>query len=85
MTRQGNSLQNKGQKEKMVKDLVNADISKMSELEFKTTTVRILAGLGNSIEDTRESLSAEIKELKSSQAKIKNAITEMQTQMEAIK
>ena len=38
-----------------------------------------------SIEITRESLSAEIKELKSNQAKIKNSITEMQTHTEAIK
>ena len=37
------------------------------------------------IECTRESFSAEIKELKSHQAKIKNAITKTQTQREAIK
>ena len=34
---------------------------------------------------TRESLTAEIKELKSSQANVKNAITEMQSQVEAFK
>ena len=38
-----------------------------------------------SIEDIRESLNAEIKALKSSKVKIKNAITKMQTQTEAIK
>ena len=37
------------------------------------------------IEDTRESLTAEIKEPKSSQAGIENAITKMQTQMNAIR
>ena len=41
-----------------------------------TMIIRILAGVEKSIEDTRESLYVEIKEIKSSQAKIKNAITE---------
>ena len=57
----------------------------MPELEFKTTIIRILAGFEKSIEDSWEPLFAEKKELKFSQAKIKNAITKMQTQMEAIK
>jgi len=39
---------------------------------------RILAGLERSIEDTRETLAEEIKDLKTSQAKIRNAITDMQ-------
>ena len=60
------------------------DINKMSELEFKTI-IKILDGLEKSIEDTRESLTVEIKEIKYSQAESKNAITEMQSQMEAIK
>ena len=37
-----------------------------------------------SIEYSRESLIAEIKEIKSSHAKMKNSITEMQTKMDAI-
>ena len=56
----------KEQEEMMARDLVNTDISKMSELEFKTMIIRILDGLSKSIEDTGETLSAEIKELKSS-------------------
>lgn len=58
---------------------------KMSELEFKTIIVRILGGTERSTEDTRESFTAEIKELKSSQSKIKNAITDIQSQMDAMK
>ena len=54
------------------------DISKMSELEFRIIIIKILTGLEKSIEDTRESLSGEIKELKSSQVNIKKAINEMQ-------
>jgi len=49
----------------------------MPDPEFKTTILRILAGLEKSIEDTRDSLTTEIKDLKTSQAKIKNARTEM--------
>ena len=59
-------------------------INKMSELEFKTTIIRMLFWLEKSIEDTREALTAEIKELKFSQAEIKNDITKMQSQMDAI-
>ena len=40
--------------------------------------IKIQAGLEESIEDTRESLSWEIKELKSNQVKIRNTINEMQ-------
>lgn len=43
----------------------------MSEPEFKTTIMRILAGLEKSKEDTKESRNAEIKDLKTSHAKIK--------------
>ena len=51
------------------RDLINTDISKMSELEFKTI-IRILAELVKGIEDSRDSLTAEMKELKSSQGEI---------------
>lgn len=54
------------------------DISKMSELELKTIIIKLKAGLVKSIKDTRETLIAEIKKLKSIQAEIKNAIREMQ-------
>ena len=40
--------------------------------------IKILSGLEKSIEDTRESLSGEIKELKSNQVEIKKAINEKQ-------
>jgi len=53
------------------KDTINTDISKMSELEFKTMIIKILAGLEKSIEGSRESIRGEIKELKSNQVEIK--------------
>lgn len=34
------------------RNLINADISKMSELDFKTVIIKILAGLEKSREDT---------------------------------
>ena len=36
----------------------------MPDPEFKTTIIRILAGLEKSIEDTRETLTTEINDLK---------------------
>lgn len=60
---------------------LETDLSKMPEPEFKTTIVRILAGLDKSINNTRESLTTEIKNLKTSLVKIKNAITEMPNQL----
>ena len=42
----------------------------MFEPEFKATIIRILVSLQKSIADTRESLTAEIKELKTGQAEI---------------
>ena len=56
----------------------------MSEPEFKTVIMRKLAGFEISTEDTTESFTVEIKQLKTSQAEIKNAITKMQSQMNAM-
>ena len=63
------------------RDLTITDTSKMSEPEFRITIIRILA----SVEKRLESFSAEIKEVKTSQDEIlKNAITELQSQMDAM-
>ena len=82
MTRWKNSPQNKDQEETTNRDWLKTGrsktVQKQSEQEFRTTVVRILAGLEKYIEDTREAPAAEIKDLKTSQAKIKNSIPEMQ-------
>ena len=57
--------------------MLKTDISNVSEQEFRTTVVSLLAGFEERIEDTREALAAEIKNLKTSQVELKNAITEM--------
>ena len=49
------------------RDLTNTDTSKMSEPEFRITIIRILTGVENRL----ESLSVEIKEVKTSQNEIK--------------
>ena len=86
ITRWRNSLQKKEQEVVLTtKNLINMDISRMSEPEFKTRITKILSGLEKSIEDIRISLTEEIKELKYSWAKIKNVITEIHSQVEAIK
>ena len=54
----------KDQQEIIARDLLKADITNIYEEEFRTTVIRKLAGLERSIEDTREILSVEIKDLK---------------------
>ena len=78
MTRWGNSSQKKEQESiPKARDLINTDISNMSDLKFRMTIIKVLAGLKKDMEDIRESLSGEIKslsgeikELKSNQVEI---------------
>jgi len=84
MTRWRNSPQKKDQEETTARDLLKIDTSNTSEQELRTTVIRILARLEKSIEDTRETLAAEREDLKTSQAKIKNAVTEMQNRLDGI-
>ena len=46
--------------------------------------IKILAGFVKSLEDSRESISGEIKELKYNQVDIKKVINEIQFKMEAL-
>ena len=62
--------QKKDQEEITSKDLLKTYISNISEQKF-IIVIRLLAGVERSIEDSRETLAAEIKDLKTSQAKIK--------------
>jgi len=48
----------------MARDLIKTVISNMPHTKFKATIIRILAGLETSMEDIRETLPSEIKELK---------------------
>ena len=69
----------------MARDLINMDIGTMSDPEFRMTILKVLARLKKGMEDIRETLSGEIKnlsgdimELKSNQVEIKKAINEVQ-------
>ena len=79
MTRWKNSPQKREQEAVLTaRDLISMDISEMSELEFRIMIIKILAGIEKTIEDTKESLSGEKKELKSNQVELKKVINEMQ-------
>ena len=61
----------------MDRDLSETDTSNMTDGEFKATIIRILTGLKKRMEDFREALTAEIKDLKSNLSEMKNPITEI--------
>lgn len=77
MLRKRNSSQVKEQDKAMVRDLREKDISNMPNGEFKATIMRLLTGLKKRMEDIREALTAEIKDLKKNHSEMKNAITEI--------
>ena len=54
----------KDQEEITARDLPKTDRNNTSEQELRTTVIRLIAGLEKSIEDTRETLAAEIKDLR---------------------
>ena len=64
----------------MARNLIETDTSNMPDGKFKATIIRILSGDKKRIEDFRETLTAEIKELKknnNSKSKMKNTVTEI--------
>ena len=80
----------KHQEEITARDLLKTDISKISEQEFRTTVIRLLAGLeknknkNKNREDTTQTLAAEVKDLKTSQVEIQHDITKMQNQLHTV-
>ena len=82
--RQRNSSQEKEQEMVMASDLIKTDISNIPDGEFKAIVIRILAGLEKCMEDIRESLTAEIKELKNNQAEVKDALTEIGNKLDVM-
>ena len=69
-----NSPQEKFQKEMTARELLKTDINNISDQEFRIIVIRLIAGLEKSIEDSRESIVAEIKELRNSHDKLRNAM-----------
>ena len=65
-------------------ELIKNDLNNITESEFRIIVIKLIAGLENSIEDSRESIAIEIKGLRNSQEELKNAINELQNKMETI-
>ena len=63
-------------------ELIKNYLSNITEHEIKITVIKLIAGFEKSIEDSRESITAEIKGLGNSQEELKNAINELQNKME---
>ena len=64
MTKQKNSPQKKLQEVVTANELINNDLSNVTENEFKIIVIKLIAGLENSIENSRESTATEIKGLR---------------------
>ena len=64
MPRQRSSCQMKEQNQVLARDLSERERSNMPDEAFKATILRILSGIKKRMEDIREALTTEIKELK---------------------
>ncbi|KAF0887368.1 LORF1 protein, partial [Crocuta crocuta] len=73
----------KFQEEMTAKELLKTDISNITEQEFRTTVIKLIAGLEKGMEDIRETIATKTMELKNSCDELKNAINEMHNKMEA--
>ena len=83
MTKRKNSPQKKLQEVVKANELIKNNLNNIRESEFRIIVIKLIAGLENSIEDSRESIATEIKGLRNSREKLKNAINEVQNKMEA--
>ena len=82
MTRRKNSPQKKEPEVILsATDLLDMDLNTMSEIQFRSTIIKLLVALEKNIKDSRDSLTAE---LRSNQAKIKNTLTEMQSKLDVL-
>ncbi|KAF0886300.1 LITD1 protein, partial [Crocuta crocuta] len=73
----------KFQEEMTAKELLKTDRNNITEQEFRTIVIKLIAGLEKGMEDIRETIAAKTKELKNSCDELKYAINEMQNKMEA--
>ncbi|KAF0875346.1 LORF1 protein, partial [Crocuta crocuta] len=78
-----NSPPKKFQEELTAKELLKTDISNITEQQFRTIVIKLIAGLEKSMEDIRETIATNTMELKNSYDEFKNAIHEIHNKMEA--
>ena len=72
MIRQRNSPQKKVQEEITARELLKTDKNNIPEQEFRITLIRLIAELEKSIEDSRESIAADIKNVRNSHNELRN-------------
>ena len=77
-----NSPQKKLQEIATANELIKKELNNVTESEFRIIVIKLIAGLENSIKDSRESTATEIKGLRNSQEELKNAMNELQNKME---
>ena len=82
MTKRKNSPQKNLQERTTANELIKKDLNTITESEFRIIVIKLIAGLENSIKDSRESIATEIKGQRNSQEELKNAINEFQNKME---
>ena len=82
MMKRKNSPQKNLQEVTTANELIKNDLNNITESEFRIIVIKLIAGLENSIKDSRESIATEIKGLRNSQEELKNAINELQNKKE---
>ena len=82
MTKQKISPQKNVQEITTANELIKNDLNNITESEFRIIVIKLIAGLENSIEDSRESIATELNGLRNSQENLKNEINELQNKME---
>ena len=82
MTRKKNSPQEK-ESESILSptELQNLDYNSKSEIQFRSTIIKLLMALEKSIKESRDFMTAEFR---SNQAEIKNQLNEMQSKLEVL-
>ena len=66
------------QEEMTARESLKPDLNNIFDQEFRLIVIRLIDGLEKSIEDSRESIAAETKELKNSHDELKNVVNEVQ-------
>ena len=79
-----NSPQKKFQEEMTARKLLKTYINNISDQEFRIIAIKLIAGLEKSIEDSGESIAAEIKDLRNSHNELRNTVNRMQNKLVAV-
>ena len=72
-----NSPQKRLQEIATANELIKNDLNNITKSKFSITLIKLIAGLENSIKDSREFIATEIKGLRNSQEELNSAISEL--------